>query len=902
MANIMELFIKSNSKGAIDSIKKAKEETKATRTELTLMISVLSKLVGKIDKATEYAGEYTTAMRLLKTVLGDTSKEATVFIRKLSEMSGLDETTLTKQTNKFVQLGKSLNFTNEQAEQFSENLSILTTKLAMLYNIDYSTMGSSIQKAIQGTQTTLKAKTGISLNEFSEQATLNAYGINRQVSSLNDAELALVKYATILRQVTNDTEVYQNAVNSLAWQKQTLSAQVRRLATAVGQVLTPAMTTLFTVLKAIVMVITEIVKMIGALIGVNVEVGSSVGEVSAGYSDLASNIGKASSTAKKSLRSFDKLNNITTPSAGGGSGGGGLGIDSSMLGLLDRVNDNFLNIRDKATEIRDKIMEWLGFQKYIDLLTGETKFKFMGFDTILKNIWSWWKKLNVVAKIFVGLGVYVALTKIVSIGKTLITGLLGLKNGFTALNGVLLGIVAFGGGIAMFISGIKNMKENGIQLKNVLEVIGGTLLTMVGSILAVSVALGTLSGNVALVTGGIALLTTAVIGYIATFSEQNKQYDEQFKKLVDYEGAIGDLIDKEKEEVEIKTIQLNHARDMIAGLEGLVDANGKVIGSEDEVGTKLKVVNDLLGTEYEITEGYITLNGKKVKGIKELSSSVDEYCRKLRVQAQIELAQDRYLKILNEKNEFEKKYDELLNEVIADAKNYNVQSDEGYRQWAENNAKKMASLQHYKDVMETNEHQLRSMEEAGYLYEQNRYDEAMEKMNQSYEVVHGNIGDLLADVSVGIEALPRTFGDAIAQMKGQNTDMSIQVDAETTKARQKINQLFQNAKATMSVTLGFGGGGVGGGFKADGGFVNQGEVFVAREAGPEFVGTMNGRTAVANNDQIVKGIQGGVFSGMVSALRNADFGGNVTIEAKGDTEGLLNFITFKQKQINRQFN
>lgn len=65
----------------------------------------------------------------------------------------------------------------------------------------------------------------------------------------------------------------------------------------------------------------------------------------------------------------------------------------------------------------------------------------------------------------------------------------------------------------------------------------------------------------------------------------------------------------------------------------------------------------------------------------------------------------------------------------------------------------------------------------------------------------------------------------------------------------------------------------------------------------------NGKTAVANNDQIVKGIQNGVFNGMMSALRNTDFGGsNVTIEASGDTEGLMNFITFKQKQLDRQFN
>lgn len=45
---------------------------------------------------------------------------------------------------------------------------------------------------------------------------------------------------------------------------------------------------------------------------------------------------------------------------------------------------------------------------------------------------------------------------------------------------------------------------------------------------------------------------------------------------------------------------------------------------------------------------------------------------------------------------------------------------------------------------------------------------------------------------------------------------------------------------------------------AQGGFPTEGELFIAREAGPELVGSIGGSTAVANNDQIVAGIQSGV--------------------------------------------
>ena len=45
---------------------------------------------------------------------------------------------------------------------------------------------------------------------------------------------------------------------------------------------------------------------------------------------------------------------------------------------------------------------------------------------------------------------------------------------------------------------------------------------------------------------------------------------------------------------------------------------------------------------------------------------------------------------------------------------------------------------------------------------------------------------------------------------------------------------------------------------ANGGMIETGQLFIAREAGPEMVGTVGNNTAVANNEQIVAGIQSGV--------------------------------------------
>lgn len=54
---------------------------------------------------------------------------------------------------------------------------------------------------------------------------------------------------------------------------------------------------------------------------------------------------------------------------------------------------------------------------------------------------------------------------------------------------------------------------------------------------------------------------------------------------------------------------------------------------------------------------------------------------------------------------------------------------------------------------------------------------------------------------------------------------------------------------------------------AKGGFPENGEMFMARENGPELVGRMGSKNAVANNNQIIAGIRDGVFEAVIDALK-----------------------------------
>lgn len=77
----------------------------------------------------------------------------------------------------------------------------------------------------------------------------------------------------------------------------------------------------------------------------------------------------------------------------------------------------------------------------------------------------------------------------------------------------------------------------------------------------------------------------------------------------------------------------------------------------------------------------------------------------------------------------------------------------------------------------------------------------------------------------GIETLRNTLFELVAETSGKNTQKPFRLPVS---------------------------------YMADGGFPDAGQLFIAREAGAEMVGSIGRRTAVANNDQIVEGISAGV--------------------------------------------
>lgn len=80
---------------------------------------------------------------------------------------------------------------------------------------------------------------------------------------------------------------------------------------------------------------------------------------------------------------------------------------------------------------------------------------------------------------------------------------------------------------------------------------------------------------------------------------------------------------------------------------------------------------------------------------------------------------------------------------------------------------------------------------------------------------------------------------------------------------------------------------------ANGGMPSTGQLFIAREAGPEMVGTIGGQNAVANNADIVAAVSSGVASAVASVLGNGNT--NVEVVLEGDARGLFRVVQQQAK-------
>ena len=156
--------------------------------------------------------------------------------------------------------------------------------------------------------------------------------------------------------------------------------------------------------------------------------------------------------------------------------------------------------------------------------------------------------------------------------------------------------------------------------------------------------------------------------------------------------------------------------------------------------------------------------------------------------------------------------------------------------------------------------------------------------NNPIETLADNVSDIGDDASDLIRELNETIPKletAISLVGKFNQKMSnlgslMEVKKSNSGLLSSIgaafNNLFGRTSFSVSNTSTYGNIGM----YASGGFPSMGEMFVARERGPELVGRIGNKNAVANNNQIVTGIASAVYSAMMAAQEDGNSNGGGT--------------------------
>lgn len=350
---------------------------------LRMFASSLSRVYSGLIKVTQKSSEFLESFNLFQVAFDGNYKEAERFINKMSEMYGLDEAWLTRTVGLFKQLANAMGLSGEAGTKLSMLLTQMSVDLSSLYNIDTANVPPILQSALAG-QTKPARRLGSDITQTTLQTTLDSLGIDRSVVNLSYAEKRLLIVISLTKQLTQATNDWGRTLESPANQMRILNEQFSRLTREVGNVFLPILSKILPYLNAIVMVITEIIAMIARLFGYKKEDFDYFNGLTEYIDDVAGGLGEANEGVeklKRGLRGFDKLNNITTPSASASGVGAGVGgIDTDLMDAFNKAYDDYFkkitNVEMKATKIRDRIMEWLGFQKNIDEETNDVYFTF----------------------------------------------------------------------------------------------------------------------------------------------------------------------------------------------------------------------------------------------------------------------------------------------------------------------------------------------------------------------------------------------------------------------------------------------------------------------------------------------------------------------------------------------
>lgn len=336
-----------------------------------------------IAQAVTESNKYQEDLNLFTVALGQYAAEAQNYAEKVSDVMGIDPAQWLRNQGVFNTLLTGFGDTAERAQLMSQNLTQLGYDISSFFNVSIEDAMQKLQSGISGELEPLR-RLGYDLSQARLEQTALNLGIKESVANMTQAEKAELRYYAIMTQVTTAQGDMARTLEAPANQLRILQAQLTQAARAIGNIFIPALNAILPYAIAVVQVIREIANALANLAGfklTDVDY-SGVNSAAVGAGSLADNLDDAAGAAKKLKQytaGFDELN-VFAPNTGSGSGagtGGAGGFDFDLptydfLGdaVQTRIGEIKKMIEDTLAEITTMVSGFMLAVGAILVVTG----------------------------------------------------------------------------------------------------------------------------------------------------------------------------------------------------------------------------------------------------------------------------------------------------------------------------------------------------------------------------------------------------------------------------------------------------------------------------------------------------------------------------------------------------
>lgn len=817
--------------------------------------------INTIGKFVTASSEYVENVNLFTVSMGKYAEEAKAYAEEVGNIMGIDPGEWMRNRGVFMTLAKGFGVAGDRANTMSKNLTQLGYDISSFFNISTEDAMQKLQSGIAGELEPLR-RIGYDLSQARLELEAYNLGISKKVSEMTQAEKAELRYYAIMTQVTDAQGDMARTLDAPANQLRILKAQVTQATRAIGNLFIPILNKVLPVANAVLQVIRSLADTIARLFGIEITTVDfeSAGE---GANTISDGLGTATENAKKLKNltaGFDELNVLSTSDSGASDEsplGGGFGFE---LPEYDFISDA---TQTKVNEIVEKMKEWLGITEDIDSWADLFKTKLGG--------------------IAIAVGV-------VAIGLTawrIIEGVAGVLDTLSKFGGKNEGNSAgggeIGGGVSQASAKLKTLAKNlGLGIAIIAEVvvaagifIGG--IWLIGALLEqVGIAWQPIINNGAAIATAMGIGTTLLAGIGVATALLGKLGGKMCGQI-----GIGIAV---LAELGIATgLFLAEIWGMGFLLEKIGIAwqpvldNGNAIANSIGWGTALLVgigvVTGLLGAATVASAGALPIAiGLGTAMLIALAFAFTEFCDSLikvadKLSEDLHPALENASLILPELTTNMSTFTDFMSGFAGEVVRYSASNsiagiaatiDTIIGFFTKDPVKKMSNevdsqIGEFNYLIKGLETIIPRIERATELV--NQYNDVMGTFDETTGANKGLLGNLgivkeaINKIISGIESMTNGVIKGINGMIRALNNLSFDVPdwvpgigGETFGLRLKTISEIKIPRF------------------ANGGFPEQGQMFIAREAGAEMVGSIGRKTAVANNDQIVAGIANGVAS------------------------------------------